>query len=452
MEKTRGNQVDLLHGSIMKSLVIFALPILISNVFQQMYNTVDTMMVGNILGETALAAIGASSPIYDLLVGFALGIGGGLSIVTARSYGTGNRELLKRSVACAMLIGTTAALAITVLAQAGAYPLLQLLNTPQEIIGEAKSYISTITLFTLVMVAYNLCSGLLQATGNSLAPLIFLMISSVLNIGLDYLFIAKTDMGIRGAAVATVISQGVSVILCIGYIFRCCQMLVPEKKHFRVDKSLFLEMMEQGLAVAFMRCIVSAGSVILQYGINGLGYLTIAGHTTARKIYMFCNMPFTSIASAVSTFVSQNRGAGQRERIRRAIRSVIIYNIVMAAAVTVFLGFTAPALVSWISGSKETVILENGSEYLRVVAPFYAVLGAVFDLRFALQGLGKKILPLVSSLIEFVGKILFVVILIPHFQYQAVIFCEPAIWCVMAVQLAYSFLTNHYLRGEETGK
>lgn len=212
--------VDLLHGSILKSMIIFALPILVSNLFQQLYNTVDTMVVGNFLGETSLAAIGASTPIYDLMVGFTLGFGNGLAIATARAFGSGDRKLLKKSVACALMIDAAVAAVITILAQTGARPLLILLDTPGEILSEAYSYIATITLFTAVTLAYNLCSGILRATGNSFMPLIFLMISSVLNIVLDLLFITQLNMGIRGAAVATVISQGVSVVLCIIYIYR----------------------------------------------------------------------------------------------------------------------------------------------------------------------------------------------------------------------------------------
>lgn len=438
--------VDLLHGPIFQSLVIFAIPLLISNVFQQLYNTVDTMIVGNFLGDTSLAAIGSCTSIYDLLVGFALGIGNGLSIVTARSYGSGDQTLLKKSVASSIVIGVIVSISITILGSLILYPLLQLLNTPAEIIQEAYSYISLITLFIIVMFAYNLCAGLMRAIGNSVMPLVFLIVSSLLNILLDILFITQMNMGVMGAAVATVISQGVSVVLCIVYIVKKTQILLPEKEHFQMDKDLYKELLGQGFSMGFMSSIVSAGSVILQYGINGLGYLIIAGHTAARKLYMFFNMPFTAMALAISTFVSQNRGANQAKRIKQAIRYAYIYDMIVAGIVTVVLLFGAPTLVKLISGSHEAVVLNNGSLYLKVVGPFYAVLGILMQTRFALQGLGKKILPLISSIIEFVGKIIFVLIFIPRFQYMAVIFCEPAIWCVMAVQLVYSFYTNPFIR------
>lgn len=437
--------VDLIHGPIFQSLITFALPLLVSNVFQQLYNTVDTMVVGNYLGDVSLAAIGSCTSIYDLLVGFALGIGNGLAIVTARSFGSQDRELLKKSVASSIVIGLIVSIALTTIGMICLHPLLELLNTPVDIIQEAYSYISVIVLFIVVMFAYNLCAGLMRAIGNSVMPLVFLIVSSLLNIVLDIFFITQLNMGIQGAAVATVISQGVSVILCIIYIFKKTQILLPSKKHFVVDK----ELLGQGFSMGFMSSIVSAGSVILQYGINNLGYLIIAGHTAARKLYMFFNMPFTAMALAISTFVSQNRGANQRERIQKAMKYAYIYDVVMAAIVTIIILLFGSSLVKLISGSSESAVLDNGTLYLTIVGPFYAVLGVLMQTRYALQGLGQKLLPLISSIIEFVGKIIFVFIFIPQFQYMAVIFCEPVIWCVMCLQLVYSLYTNPYMKGQQ---
>ncbi len=438
--------VDMIQGPIFKSLVLFALPLLGSNIFQQLYNTVDTMIVGNYLGDASLAAIGVCTPVYELLVGFALGIGNGLAIVTARSFGSGDMEELKKSVASSMVIGLFSSLAITLIGWFCLYPLLKALNTPVEIIDEAYGYISTVTLFVLVMFAYNLCAGLLRSIGNSFMPLVFLIISSCINIGLDILFITRLNMGVRGAAVATVISQGISAVLCMFYILKRSRILVPERRHFQVDRELYKELAGQGFSMGFMSSIVSAGSVILQYGINGLGYLVIAAHTAARKLYMFCSMPVITMGMAFSTFVSQNKGADKGDRIRRGIRYVTIYDAAVTAVVAVLMVFWAPALVRWISGSTEAAVLENGARYLLIVSPFYVVLGVLIATRCALQGLGQKLLPLVSSVIEFFGKIIFVVVFIPRFQYMAVILCEPVIWCVMTVQLVYTFYHDSYIK------
>ena len=437
--------VDLMHGPIFQRLVIFMLPIFVSNLFQQLYNTVDTMIVGNVLGDTALAAIGSCGSIYELLVGFGLGIGNGLAIVAARSYGAQDDDLLKKTVAGSLVIGLIASLCITLAGAVGLRPLLVLLDTPAEILEDAYRYIIVIDYGVMVMFAYNLCAGLLRAIGNSFMPLVFLLLSSGLNILLDLLFIAKMGMGVQGAAVATVISQGVSVLLCILYVFAKVKLLLPEKKHFKVGQHLYWELFSQSISMGLMSSIVSAGSVVLQYGINGLGTMVIAGHTAGRKMFMFTDMPLLSMASAGSTFVSQNCGAGQPDRVRKGMKEIYLYSVVVAVLAVLLMRAAAPWMVAFVSGSSEPVVLENGARYLLWNAPFYAVLGVLLSTRYALQSLGNKVLPLFSSVIELVGKIIFVLLLIPKFAYNAVILCEPIIWCFMAVYLVTVYLHDPFV-------
>ncbi len=299
--------------------LLFMLPILVSSLFQQLYNTVDTMIVGNVLGDTALAAIGSCGSIYELLVGFGIGIGNGLAIVAARSYGAQDEDLLKKTVAGSLVIGL-ASLCITLAGLLGLHPLLQLLDTPAEILEDAYRYIIIIDLGVLVMFAYNLCAGLLRAIGNSVMPLVFLLISSGLNVALDLLFIAGVGMGVQGAAVATVISQGVSVVLCI-CTSSASAAAAARPQAFPGGQHLYWELFSQSISMGLMSSIVSAGSVVLQYGINGLGTLVIAGHTAARKLFSFTNMPLMAMANACSTFVSQNCGANQPERVRKGMRT-----------------------------------------------------------------------------------------------------------------------------------
>ena len=427
--------VDLMHGPILSSLLLFMLPILVSNLFQQLYNTVDTMIVGNVLGDTALAAIGSCGSIYELLVGFGIGIGNGLAIVAARSYGAQDEDLLKRTVTGSIVIGLIASLVITMAGFFGLRPLLQLLDTTAEILEDAYSYIIVIDLGVVVMFLYNLCAGLLRAIGNSVMPLVFLLISSGLNVALDLWFIAGLGMGVQGAAVATVIAQGISVVLCILYVMRRVPLLLPARKHWAVGQHLYWELFSQSISMGLMSSIVSAGSVVLQYGINGLGTLTIAGHTAARKLFSFTSMPLISMANAGSTFVSQNRGAAQPERVRKGMRTMYLCSVVIMAAEVVLMQLFARQLVQLISGSSAPLVLENGARYLMWNAPFYAVLGVLLCTRYALQSLGQKVLPLFSSVIELVGKVIFVLVFIPRYAYNAVILCEPIIWCFMAAYL-----------------
>ena len=422
--------VDLMNGPIFKSLFIFMLPILVSCLFQQLYNTVDTMIVGNVLGDTALAAIGACGAIYELLVGFGIGIGNGLAIVAARAYGAGDEDQLKQTVAGSIVIGIIASAVITLAGAVGLHPLLELLDTPAEILEDAYGYIIIIDLGVIVMFAYNLCAGLL---------LVFLILSSVLNVILDLWFIAALGMGVAGAGVATVISQGVSVALCILYVFRSARLLLPEKKHFHVESRLYWELFSQSISMGLMSSIVSAGSV------NGLGTLVIAGHTAARKLFAFTDMPLTAMASACSTYVSQNYGANHPDRVRRGMRDIYLYGVVVAVTAILLMSVGAEWMVKLVSGSSEPVVLENGARYLVWNAPFYAVLGMLLSTRYALQSMGEKVLPLLSSVIEFLGKIVFVLLFIPRFEYNAVILCEPVIWCFMTIELLIAYRHNSFV-------
>ncbi len=440
------NKTDFLNGKIFMPMLCFAIPVLFSIFFQQLYNTVDTLIVGHTLGETALAAIGAAVPIYDLLIGFALGFGNGMAIVTARCYGAGDEQMLKKSVAASIVIGMAVVAALTVLSEIIMIPLLRLLHTPDEIMGEAYRYISIITRFTLVMFAYNLCAGILRAIGNSIMPLVFLIISSISNILLDYLFIAVLDRGLGGAAEATVIAQSFSVLLRLIYIVKKAPVLVPLKEHFKIDGELYRETAAQGLSMGFMGCFVSAGSVILQSGINGLGYLVIAAHTAARRMCQFCMIPYIAMMQTVNTFVSQNYGARKPGRIRRAMRYAYIYTAVLTVITTTLVWILAPYMIRWISGSDEAEMLRNGMLYLQIVAPCYFILGLLNHTRTALQAIGQKILPVLSSVIELIGKILFTAVLIPRFQYMAVIICEPVIWCFMVAELLAAFWGNPFIR------
>ena len=446
MGRGRGRQVDLLHGPIFRNLLLFAIPIFISNLFQQLYNAADAMIVGNVLGDTSLAAVGACASIYELLVGFGLGIGNGLAIVTARAYGAQDPDKVKKTVAGSMVIGLVASVLITIFGLLFLRPLLQALDTPPEILDEAYSYIIEIARFVVVMFAYNLCAALLRAVGNSVMPLVFLIFSSCLNVGLDYWFVAGLEMGVRGAAVATVLSQALSVALCIVYILRYAKHLVPSRRHFRLEKGLYRELITQGLSMGLMSSIVSAGSVILQYGINGLGTLVIAGHTAARKLFTFTDMPVIAMATAGSTFVSQNRGADKPDRIRKGMKQIWMFAFGTAIVMTVLMSLFSGVLVRLVSGSSAPVVLENGARYLVWNAPFYSVLGVLLATRYALQSLGQKILPLISSGIELVGKILFMLFFIPRFGYNAVILCEPVIWCFMCAQLLWSYWNDPYIK------
>ena len=443
MKKT---SVNLLEGPILRAMIAFAIPIMIANIFQQLYNTVDIMIVGRFLGEESLAAVGATAAIFELVVGFALGIGNGMGIVIARHYGAGNYEKLKSAVAATFVIGGVLSIVIAVLGNFTLYPLLKLLGTPSNIIDQSYEYSYLIVVFVGVTLAYNLCAGLLRAVGDSRAALYFLIFSAIINTVLDIYFIAYLHMGVRSAGVATIISQGISAVLCFNYIRRKTPFLIPTKKHFTWNKKLYSDLFSQGLAMGLMFSVVSIGTVILQTSINALGPVIISAQTSARRIMMFALLPVGSMSATITTFTSQNFGARQYNRIVEGLRKGALVTIIWSVLICITLFFASPYLNELITGSNDEELIYQASLYLKISSAFYPFLAILLVLRNALQGLGQKMMPLVSSIIEMLGKILFVIFIIPSAGYLGVIFVEPILWVVMAAQLYYAFRKEPVIR------
>ena len=443
MKKTAINLTD---GPILRSIIAFAIPIIISNIFQQLYNTADIIIVGRFLGQDSLAAVGATAAIFELIVGFALGVGNGMGIIIARHYGARNHRLLKRAVASTIVIGAVLSLLIAVIGSIGMFPLLRFLGTPESIIDQSYAYISIVVLGIAVTFAYNLCAGLLRAVGDSQAALYFLILAAIVNVILDIFCITQLHMGVAGAAVATIIAQGISAILCFLYIKKRVNFLVPSRKDFVRDDELYLDLLSQGLAMGLMSSIVSLGSVMLQSSINALGPVIISAQTSARRIFSFSTLPFAAIAAAMTTFTSQNLGAEKPHRIAKGFRQSSLVAIGWALFAFVFLLFVSPWLNQLISGSSDPALLDNAALYNRIGSAFYIPLALLLILRNSLQGLGQKSAPLLSSFIELAGKVLFVIFIIPHTGYLGVILCEPILWVLMAIQLSYSFLNHPFIK------
>ena len=431
--------VNLLDGPILRSIIAFAIPILISNIFQQLYNTADIMIVGRYLGPNALAGVGATAAIFELVIGFALGVGNGMGVVIARCFGAQDMTQLKRAVASTLVIGLGLSFLVSTIGHFGMYPLLEFLGTPSEIIDLSYQYIHMIILCVGVTFAYNLCAGLLRAVGDSQAALYFLIFSAIVNIILDLFFITQLHLGVQSAGLATIISQGLSAILCFFYIRRRANFLLPQKEHFVWDKELYLDLLGQGLAMGLMTSIVSIGTVTLQTSINALGATIISAQTSARRIMSFSMLPVSAIASSLTTFTSQNLGANRPQRIQRGIYLGSMVAIIWTIFIAITLFFASPALNELISGSTDPALISNASLYNRISSTFYPVLAVLLVLRNSLQGLGQKITPLISSFIELFGKVLFVLFIIPSTGYMGVIFCEPLIWVPMTIQLYYSY-------------
>ena len=321
----------------------------------------------------------------------------------------------------------------------GLYPLLQFLGTPPAIIAQSYLYISTIVNGVAVTFAYNLCAGLLRAVGDSLAALYFLIIAAILNILLDLYFITQLHLGVQSAGIATIIAQSFSALLCFFYIRKKVPFLLPNRNDFVWDQRLYQDLISQGFTMGLMSSIVSIGTVILQSAINKLGMTIISAHISARRIMSFALLPMAAISTSMTTFTSQNFGAKRFRRIQKGVKQACLLSFVWSIIVAILLFFTSPFLTSLISGSTNLNLIANASLYLQISSCFYPVLGCLLILGNSLQGIGRKLTPLISSFIELTGKILSVLFIIPHTGYIGVILCEPLIWVPMTLQLWFTY-------------
>ena len=314
--------MDMTQGAPVKLILAFAVPLYIGNIFQQIYSMVDTAVAGYCLGDGAIAAIGATSSLYALLIDFASGLNSGCAIVVTQRFGARDEKKLKSAIAGMIELDAGITLVLTVLSLVFLRPLMRFLNTPDGIFEQAYQYIAVICAGMTATIAYNLLSSILRAFGNSRTSLYFLIISSGLNMGMDLLFVAVLGLGVASAALATVIAEGVSALLCGIYVFRHYSEFLPGKADFRVSGSLIAELLSNGIAMALMYCVVDLGSVIFQRANNHLGETIISAHTASRRILGIMMQPLATISTISSTFVGQNWGARKPERIRAALRQV----------------------------------------------------------------------------------------------------------------------------------
>ncbi len=435
MAKTK----DLTTGKTWKLLLAFALPTLLSNVFQQFYNLADTAIAGHILGDNALVAIGASSTINSLVLSFAWGLNGGFGIIIAQSFGAKDNNKLKKSVAISLLINVIFSLLVLIVSVFASKPMLKLLNTPAARLDEANSYIAVILAFIIVPMLYNLEAVILRSLGDSKTPLYFLIFSSVLNIVLDYVLIKFTNMGVMGAAVATVLAQFLSVVLCFIVILKNFKIIKLSKEDFKFSSALFKNMMGAGMAMAIMNSIFSIGSIIMQGSINALGDDIIAAHLGSRKVAEMFMQPLVTIGTACSTFVGQNYGAGKIGRIKESIKYSTLYSLIWSVMTLFILWFSGGQIARLVTGSASQIVFENTQMYLRVNAPFYFVLGLLFTLRFSIQSVDRKVPPIVSSTMELASKIAAAYLFIPLWGYFGACIAEPLSWTLGAIYLLFVF-------------
>ena len=436
----------LTEGTPWKQILLFSIPIFWGNVFQLLYSLVDTKIVGSTLGTEALAAVGSVSTLHTLMTGFLNGLTLGFSLITAMCFGAKNRKRLKKTFAAAISLGVLTTLALVLMLMIFLHPVLNLLHVPQAQFEMAYAYISVLIVGLFATLFYNLCANTLRAIGDALTPLIFLIVATVSNIGLDYLFILGFQMGVQGAAYATVLAQLLSVVLCLIRIFRKFPILHIQKEDFRFDRELMAEMYKSGLSMGLMSCLVGIGTILLQSAINTLGTTVIVAHTAARKVFELVSLPNSVLGSAMATYCGQNYGARRFDRIRQGIRASLIIAAVWAVAVFLICHTIEGKLIQFVASTTNPDVIYWGSTYLKVDMSFIVIFGVIVILRNSMQGFGDRVIPVFSSCIELAGKIMFAFVFAPMFAYWGIIWAEPMVWIAMVIPLIVKVV--HVLKKE----
>lgn len=437
---------NLTQGNPLKVILLFAIPLYIGQLFQLGYSLIDTRIIGSTLGDTSLAAVGATTSLSDLLIEFMNGVICGFGIIVATCFGAKDEKSMRKAIGGTVTLGVGLTVLLSVACLIFLPQILSFLNVEPELMPEASAYIRIIIAGLIATTLYNICAAILRAIGDSFTPLLFLVISNLLNIFLDYLFILRLDMGVTGAAVATVVSQALSAVLCFFYMRWKYPQIILHGGDIMPEKEMYGQLIPRGLSMGFMLSFVLMGSVALQTAINALGKNIIVAHTGARKATSLFLMIFFVLGTALATYCGQNLGAEEYGRIRKGIRDTILFSLGWYLLVLLIVFTLSPVLINLITASTDPEVIANAVLYLKVNASFYFLPAIICILRNSMQGFGDSKTPLVSSLVELVGKVLIAYLLVPTMEYMGVVLSEPIVWALMVIPLIISMLRNPIMR------
>lgn len=430
--------MDMTQGNPMKMILGFAIPLFGGMLFQQFYNLVDTMIVGRFLGVNALAGVGSTGSLNFMVLGFCMGVCGGFAIPVSQRFGAKDFPKMRSFFANSIYLTGIFAVALTLLVCLLCSPVLRLMNTPAEIFDYARNYIFVIFLGIPFTLLYNLMSSVIRAIGDSKAPVLFLVIASVLNIGLDLLLIISFGMGVEGAALATVISQAVAGLLSVVYIRKKLDILHIHKDESRPDGKIMEKLLSMGLPMGLQYSITAIGTVILQTAINGLGSVAVAAMTAGTKIHQLFGTPFEALGSTMATYGGQNVGAGKTKRLDEGLRAAILVGWVYSiGAFLVMFFFGAQLSGLFVEGEPELIGLSRS--FLVYTTAFYFLLTLVNTVRFMIQGIGYPGLATLAGFCELAGRMIAALILIPIFGFTGACLAHPIAWVFADIFLLLSY-------------
>lgn len=430
---------DLTKGNPLKLIIMFTGPLLIGNIFQQLYSVIDTLIVGRTIGVNALAAVGSTGGLNMLIIGFCTGTTAGLSIMTAQRYGAQDYKGVKRSFATSIVISAVITLILTVISVIFARHILVIMKTPASIIVDAQKFITIIFAGIFASMAFNLLSNIIRALGDSRTPLFFLVIGVIVNILFDFIFILGLHMGVEGAGYATVSAQIIAAILCLVYIYRRIPILVLRRKDFKITKKDITDHLKVGLPMGFQSSIIAIGSIVLQIMLNTLGASAVAAYTAAGKIDQLATQVGNSFGIALATYAAQNYGAREYGRISKGVRQTltvsIIFSLLMGALIIIF----GRPLVNLFIGDQQPQVTALAQIYFRFNSSSYFILAILFAIRYTLQGLGQSFIPTLAGIAELFMRIFAGIILVRMLGFTGASMANPLAWIGSCLVLLSSY-------------
>ncbi|MDD8048739.1 MAG: MATE family efflux transporter [Thomasclavelia sp.] len=445
MEK---NDKDLVNGKIWKSLVFFSLPLLVGNLFQQLYNTVDSYVVGNFVNSNALAAVGQSTPIINMLVGFFMGLATGAGVVIAQYYGAQKYEKMSKAIHTSIALTLVLCVVLTILGFFMARPILELIGSPNEIIDQATLYLRIYFLGITFFLIYNMGSGILRSIGDSKRPLIYLIIGTIINIVLDFLFVVGLDLGVAGVAIATLLAQGVSAVLVMFALLKTSDTYKVVLSKIRFDTSMLSKIVRIGIPTALQQSIVSFSNVIVQSYINGFGAAAVAGYTTTVKLDGFMQLPIQSFAMAITTYVGQNIGAKRYDRIKKGVNTTLMICMGYVIVGSLMLYFFCSQAIGIFTSDPQ--VIAQGSINCRVFASCYWALPLIHIYSGALRGAGISKVPMYAMVLCFVIiRQVYLFIFTKITSSVAIVFMGwPITWVICMLVLVYYYHKVDWLKEE----
>ena len=431
---------DMTTGNPLKIIILFSIPVLFGNLFQQFYNISDTIIVGQFLGEDALAAVGSTGSIMFLVLGFAIGIAQGFGVMISQAFGAKDIQRLKHYVGVSLFLGLIVSIILTALTVVFSKDLLLFMNTPENILDMADSFISIIFLGIPCTMFYNIASSILRGVGDSKTPLYFLILSSILNVLLDLFFIVVLKMSVCGAGYATITAQGISAVLCFIYMFKKFDILQISKHDCRPDAKTTWQLISIGIPMALNYSLIAIGSMILQSAVNVFGSSVVASFTAASKVEQISTQTLPALGTTMATYCGQNLGAGQYKRIFKGMQLGLLIGLCSAGLASIICAGFGKHLVPIFLNNPTDKVLSYASQYLNTISCFFIFLSFIYLYRTALQGLGKSIMPMISGIFEMICRIGTVILLLHPFGYWTVRLASPIAWIGAGVPLLIAYL------------